>query len=314
MPADAWTADDLPDLSGKTYLVTGANSGLGLETACALAGHGAGVALACRDLGKADTALDRIRSETPGADAWAVELDLASLDSVQRCAEAWLADDRPLHALVNNAGVMALPERRTAEGFEMQLGTNHLGHFALTGRLLPRLMATPGARVVTVSSTMHKLGRIHWDDLQSEKKYSKWGAYSQSKLANLLFTYELQRRLDDADCDVIALAAHPGYASTNLQTAGAKMEDSSFMERFMEIGNRLFSQDAAAGARPTLYAAAAPGVAGGAYYGPSGFLEMWGSPRRVESTNASHDRESQRRLWEISEQLTGVCYPLQASG
>ena len=308
MAAHGWSADDLPDLSGKTFLVTGANSGLGFETARALAAHGASVALACRDVGKAGTAIDRIKAETPHARVESVELDLASLASVRRCAEAWLSDERPLHVLVNNAGVMALPERRTADGFEMQLGTNHLGHFALTGRLLPRLLETPGARVVNVSSTMHRIGRMNWDDLQSRQRYRKWAAYGQSKLANLLFTYELQRRLEEAGRDAIAVAAHPGYAATNLQTAGPRMQGSSLLERISLLGNRLFSQDAAMGALPTLYAAAAPGVPGGAYYGPSGLAEAWGPPKRVASSKASRDRESQRRLWEVSEEATGVTY------
>ncbi len=308
MSASEWTACDLPDLSGKTYLVTGANSGLGLETVRALAGAGGHVALACRDLGKAGTAIDGIKKDQPKVSLESLELDLSSLASVEAFANAWLASGRPLHALVNNAGVMALPERRTAEGFEMQLGTNHLGHYALTGRLLPRLLATEGARVVNVSSHMHKFGRMKWNDLQSRNKYSKWGAYCQSKLANLLFTYELQRRLHDAGSRVLALASHPGYSATNLQTAGPRMEGSSLMERLSLLGNQLFSQDAATGALPSVYAAAAPDVAPAAYYGPSRFGEVWGPPKRVQSNNASHDREAQGRLWEISEELTGVTY------
>ena len=309
-PSSDWSANDLPDLTERTFLVTGANSGLGFETARALAGRGANVALACRDLGKAGTAIDRIKSESPLARVDACELDLASLDSIHRFAEEWLAGDRPIHGLVNNAGVMALPERRTADGFEMQLGTNHLGHFALTGRLLPRLFATPGSRVVNVSSTMHKIGRMNWDDLQSRKKYRKWAAYGQSKLANLLFTYELQRRLEAARKETIAAAAHPGYAATNLQTPGPRMEGSGLMERLSLLGNRLFSQDAATGALPTVYAAAAPDVPGGAYYGPGGFMEAWGAPKRVTSNRASHNRQDQTRLWEVSEELTGVSFGL----
>jgi NAD(P)-dependent dehydrogenase (short-subunit alcohol dehydrogenase family) len=303
-----WTSADLPDLSGKTYVVTGANSGLGYETARALARAGGEVALACRDLGKAGTALDRIKSETPGARAEARELDLASLDAIRGFAEAW--GDRPIDALVNNAGVMALPLRRTADGFEMQIGTNHLGHFALTGRLLPCLLARPGARVVNVSSTMHKIGRMDWDDLQSEKRYSRWRAYGQSKLANLLFTYELQRRFEAAGKDAIAVAAHPGYAATNLQTAGPRMEGSTLMERISLLGNQLFSQTAEMGALPSLYAAAALGVKGGDYFGPDGLAEARGHPKRVESSRRSHDRADQLRLWEVSEELTNVHYAL----
>jgi NAD(P)-dependent dehydrogenase (short-subunit alcohol dehydrogenase family) len=303
-----WTAADLPDLSGKTYVVTGANSGLGYETARALARAGGEVVLACRDLGKAGTAIDRIKSETPGARVETRELDLASLDAIRGFAEAW--GDRPIDALVNNAGVMALPLRRTADGFEMQIGTNHLGHFALTGRLLPCLLARPGARVVNVSSTMHKIGRMDWDDLQSEKRYSRWRAYGQSKLANLLFTYELQRRFEAAGKDAIAVAAHPGYAATNLQTAGPRMEGSTLMERISLLGNQLFSQTAEMGALPSLYAAAALGVKGGDYFGPDGLAEARGHPKRVESSRRSHDRADQLRLWEVSEELTNVHYAL----
>ncbi|HKJ24279.1 MAG TPA: oxidoreductase [Myxococcota bacterium] len=303
-----WTAADLPDLSGKTYLVTGANSGLGFETAKALAAAGGEVALACRDLGRAGTALDQIKSAVPDARVEARELDLASLDSIARLAEAW--GERRLDGLVNNAGVMALPRRTTADGFEMQLGTNHLGHFALTGRLLPRLLATSGARVVNVSSTMHKIGRMDWDDLQGEKRYGKWRAYGQSKLANLLFTYELQRRLEAAGADVIAVAAHPGYAATNLQTAGPRMEGSSFLERVSLLGNRIASQTAEMGALPAIYAAGALGVKGGDYFGPDGFQEMWGHPTRVHSNRRSHERGDQLRLWDVSEALTGVHFAL----
>jgi NAD(P)-dependent dehydrogenase (short-subunit alcohol dehydrogenase family) len=304
-----WTADDLPDLTGKQYVVTGANSGLGFETARALARRGGEVVLACRDTGRAGTALDRIKSESPGARVEARELDLASLDSVSAFASAWPAG-RPIHALVNNAGVMALPLRRTADGFEMQIGTNHLGHFALTGRLLPRLLATPGARIVNVSSTMHKIGRMAWDDLQSRERYGKWRAYGQSKLANLLFTYELQRRLSAAGKDAIAVAAHPGYAATNLQTAGPRMEGSSLLERVSLLGNQLFSQTAEMGALPTLFAAAAPGVRGGEYFGPDRMFETWGHPQRVRSNARSHDAADQARLWQVSEELTGVRFAL----
>jgi NAD(P)-dependent dehydrogenase (short-subunit alcohol dehydrogenase family) len=304
-----WTADDLPDLTGRHYVVTGANSGLGFETARALARRGGEVVLACRDTGKAGTALDCIKSESPGARVEARELDLASLDSVRAFAGAWPAG-RPIHALVNNAGVMALPLRRTADGFEMQLGTNHLGHFALTGRLLPHLLATPGARIVNVSSTMHKIGRMRWDDLQGRERYGKWQAYGQSKLANLLFTYELERRLQAAGRDAIAVAAHPGYAATNLQTAGPRMEGSTLLERISLLGNRLFSQTAEMGALPTLYAAGAPDVRGGEYFGPDRMFETWGHPKRVRSNARSHDRADQERLWRVSEQLTGVGFAL----
>ena len=236
------------------------------------------------------------------------EAYLASQASIQDFAKQVLDAHPSLHGLLNNAGVMAIPYTKTADGFEMQLGTNHLGHFALTGLLLERLLATPGSRVVNVSSTAHQFGRMNWDDLQSERSYWKWPAYGQSKLANLLFTFELQRQLAARGSDTIAAACHPGYAATNLQTAGAKMMGSSLREQGMLLLNRLFSQSAAMGALPTLYAACADEVDGGDYIGPDGLGEAWGHPKKVGSSARSRDRESQRRLWEVSEELTGVRY------
>ena len=303
-----WSVTDLPDLSGRNVIVTGANSGLGFETAKALAGAGARVVMACRSAEKAQDARLAIEAAHPSAALEVLALDLASLSSVRDFAKSALDTLGPLHLLCNNAGVMALPYRKTADGFEMQIGTNHLGHFALTGLLLDRLLETPGARVVNVSSTMHKIGRIDFDDLHGEKRYRKWPAYGQSKLANLLFTYELQRRLEAKGADLIAAAAHPGYAATNLQFAGPQMAGSSFMERMSGLGNRLFSQTADQGALPTLYAAAASDVKGGDYYGPSSVGEMWGAPRKVPSNRRSHDRETAARLWEVSEDATGVRY------
>jgi NAD(P)-dependent dehydrogenase (short-subunit alcohol dehydrogenase family) len=303
-----WTADDLPDLAGKTYVVTGANSGIGLEAARALARKGGRVILACRDIGKARAALDDVARARPSASLDAVELDLASLASIRACAKALVERPGGLHGLLNNAGVMAIPRRTTADGFEMQLGTNHLGHFALTGLLLPKLLATPGARVVSVASTAHKMGRIDFDDLQGERSYGKWRAYAQSKLANLLFAYELARRLAARGASVISAACHPGYAATNLQFVGPRLEGSALAAGIMRLGNRLFSQDAAHGALPTLYAAASPDVKSGDYIGPDGFMENRGHPKKVGSTARSHDAEAARRLWEISEKLTGVSY------
>ncbi len=304
----AWTTDDLPDLGGRTVIVTGANSGLGREAALGFARKGAHVVLACRDPGRAKAAGDAIRAQHPDARLDALELDLASLASVRRFADAFLASGRELHVLCNNAGVMAIPYRKTADGFEMQLGTNHLGHFALTGLLLERLLATPGSRVVSVSSTAHRFGAIRFDDLHWERRYSRWRAYGQSKLANLLFTYELQRRLDDRGADSIAVACHPGYAATNLQFAGPRMQGSAPLESLMGFANRIFAQSAAMGALPTLFAAAAPEVRGGDYIGPDGFMEQSGYPKKVRSSAASHDREVAARLWEVSESLTGVRY------
>ena len=303
-----WTAEDVPDLSDRTIIVTGANSGLGFETVRAVARRGARTLLACRNPEKAQGALDAVRAESPQARVEAAELDLTSLVSVRKSAAVVLGTDSTLAVLVHTAGVMAIPRRTTADGFEMQLGTNHLGHFALTGLLLERLLAMPGSRVVNVSSTAHKMGRMHFDDLQLEAGYGKWKAYGQSKLANLLFTYELQRRLGRAGAGTIAVACHPGYSATNLQAVGPQMSGSSLMERTMEWMNRLFSQSADMGALPTLYAAAALEVHGGDYFGPDGFAETWGHPKKVTSARASHDETAAARLWEISEELTGVRY------
>ena len=306
MTAARWTAAQMPDLSGRTAVVTGANSGLGLETARELVRRGAHVVLACRDAARARAAADAIARETHVGTAEVGELDLASLASVRAFARGFRGAHDTLGLLVNNAGVMAIPRRTTADGFEMQLGTNHLGHFALTGLLLEALLGTPGARIVTVSSTAHRLGHIDFDDLQGERRYGAWRAYAQSKLANLLFAFELQRRLAASRADAISVAAHPGYAATQLQFVGPRLTGSSLMRGVMEFGNRLFAQDAAAGALPTLYAATALDVRGGDYVGPDGFAEMKGHPKRVAATARAHDAESAARLWEVSERLTGV--------
>jgi NAD(P)-dependent dehydrogenase (short-subunit alcohol dehydrogenase family) len=311
--AKGWTVEDTPDQTGKTILVTGANSGLGYETALALAGKGARVLIACRDLAKGREAEARIRAAHPRATVTVLALDLASLDDVRRAADAVHGETTRLDVLVNNAGVMALPYRKTRDGFEMQLGTNHLGPFALTGLVLDLLLATPGARIVTVSSGFHRLAEIRFDDPQWERGYSKWPAYGQSKVANLLFAYELQRRLAAAHAGAISVAAHPGYAATNLQFAGPRMEGSSMAERFSAIGNRLFAQSAAMGALPQLYAATAPDVRGGDYFGPSRIGELWGAPRKVVSNAHSNDATAAGRLWTLSEQLTGVRYGALAS-
>jgi NAD(P)-dependent dehydrogenase (short-subunit alcohol dehydrogenase family) len=304
----SWSAADIPDLANHTAVVTGANSGLGYETSRALAARGAHVVLACRDLLKGGVASEHIAKEHPSASVELAELDLSSLASIRSFVEGFTSRHAQLHILCNNAGVMALPYRQTADGFEMQLGTNHLGHFALTGLLLPRLLATSGARVVTVSSTMHRIGRIRFDDLHGAHRYRKWRAYGQSKLANLLFTYELAHRAARKGAGLVAAAAHPGYAATNLQFAGPRMEGSTLMERLSGWGNRLIAQDAAGGALPTLYAATAPDVRSGEYFGPDGIGEVRGSPKRVGSTQRSHDREVAERLWRVSEELTNVRY------
>jgi NAD(P)-dependent dehydrogenase (short-subunit alcohol dehydrogenase family) len=310
MATSRWTADQIPDLSGKTIIVTGGNSGIGYEAARQLARKRALVVLACRDLDKAQAAIDGIRSADVGANVEAMALDLASLASVRTFADAFRARHQQLHVLCNNAGVMALPYRKTADGFEMQFGTNHLGHFALTGLLIDRLLATPGARVVTVSSGAHRMGKIRFEDLHWERGYRKWLAYGQSKLANLLFTYELQRRLDAAGAKVLSVACHPGYAATNLQLAGPRMAGSSLMESVSDMANRVFAQNAAMGALPTLYAATAADVGPGDYIGPDSLGELWGHPRKVSSNARSRDRAAAQRLWDISERITGVTYPL----
>lgn len=293
------------DQSGRTALVTGANSGIGFHTASRLAQAGATVLLACRNPDKAADAVARIAAAAPDATVEVVALDLSSLASVeQAAAEVRERHDR-LDLLINNAGVMAIPRSETTDGFETQLGTNHLGHFALTGRLLDLVLATPDSRIVSVSSTAHKMGKMNFDDLQGARRYRKWGAYGQSKLANLLFTYELQRRLKAADASTKAVAAHPGWSATNLQTHGRGV-DGGLGLRLNELGNRLFAQSDEMGALPTLFAATDASVVAGGFYGPGGLFEIQGLPKRVESTKASHDREAARQLWTVSEELTGV--------
>jgi NAD(P)-dependent dehydrogenase (short-subunit alcohol dehydrogenase family) len=308
MAETRWTAADIPDQRGRLAVVTGANSGLGLVTARELARAGARVLLASRSADKGRGAASQITSAVPGAEVQPAVVDLADLDSVR--AFAATAPDR-VDLLINNAGVMAAPRRLTPDGFESQFGTNHLGHFALTGLLLGRLLASPAPRVVTVSSLMHRRGKIDFDDLQGEHSYSRWGAYQQSKLANLMFCFELQRRAVAAGTALLSLAAHPGYAATNLQAAGTDR----FYERWsMAIGNRLFAQSAEMGALPTLYAATYPDLPGGTYIGPGGRGEQRGYPNVVTAAAKAYDEEASRRLWELSETLTGVRYEFEARG
>jgi len=304
----AWTADDIPDLSGKTIVVTGGNSGIGYEAALEFARKKADVILACRDLGKARTAAAQISTSAPGAKVEVMELDLSNLASVRGFSDAFHLQHQALHVLCNNAGVMAIPYRQTADGFEMQFGTNHLGHFALTGLLLDRLLATDSARVVNVASGAHRFGSIRFDDLQWKSGYRKWRAYGQSKLANLLFTSELQRKVDAAGKKLLAVACHPGYAATNLQAAGPRMQGSTMLESFFSFGNSVLAQSAAMGALPTEYAAVATDVHGGDYIGPDGMGEFWGHPVRVGRSAAAQDAAAASRLWEMSEQLTNVHY------
>jgi NAD(P)-dependent dehydrogenase (short-subunit alcohol dehydrogenase family) len=306
----AWTAEDIPDLSGRTALVTGANSGLGFHTALELARHGAEVFLACRSRRRAEAAASSIRASVPGAAIELVDLDLADLALVRAAAAAFSARGRPLHLLVNNAGIMAVPPARTADGFESQLGVNHLGHFALTALLAAALARAGGARVVTVSSLMHRFGRIRFADLHAERRrYGAWGAYCQSKLANLLFTRELSRRLEAASIDVVAAAAHPGYAATELGSSSARLAGSRVKEGIMRLGNRLFGQPAALGALPTLYAATAPEVRGGDFFGPGGLWQLRGLPKRVAASARARSAEDAARLWAVSAAATGAELP-----
>jgi NAD(P)-dependent dehydrogenase (short-subunit alcohol dehydrogenase family) len=303
-----WTDSDIPDLTGQLALVTGANSGLGLCVARALAAHGAQVLMACRDIKKAQAAVQQIMAEVPHARLRVVALDLADLSSVHRFADIVAQEHACVDLLCNNAGVMALPRRTTRDGFEMHIGTNHLGHFALTGRLLPMLQRSPGARVVTVSSLAHLIGRIRFDDLSWTGRYSKWPAYAQSKLANLLFAVELARRLQASGSSVISAAAHPGYAATQLQMAGPKMENSGSGKLLMTLSNALFAQSAKMGALPTLYAATAPEIDNGGFFGPSGFFQIRGAPARARFGRRALDAAAAEQLWALSERLTGVSY------
>ena len=300
-----WSTSDIPDQHGRTAVVTGANSGIGLVTARELARKGARVVLACRSESRGREAESAIRADVPGAEVEFRPLDLADLTSVRDFAASYPYDR--LDLLINNAGVMALPHSVTADGFETQFGINHLGHFALTGLLLPKLLGTPGARVVSLSSFMHAMANIDIGDLNSERRYSPWTAYSRSKTANLLFVHELARRLSAAGSEVVAAAAHPGYANTNLQAAGARMAGQKTKERFMQTGNRIFAQSAASGALPTLYAATAPDVRPDSFTGPR-ILGWRGAPAPSWRLSWSTNDVAGERLWVASEQLTGVTY------
>lgn len=302
-----WNTHDIPDQSGRSAVVTGANSGIGYPTARALARRGARVVLACRDESRALRALDRLHAEVPDARAEFIRLDLGDLHSVRDFATTYEREHDDLALLINNAGVMAVPRGQTTDGFETQFGINHLGHFALTGLLLPLLLRTPEARVVSVSSTMHAMANIDARDLNSERKYGRWTAYARSKAANLLFVHELARRLAAIGSELVAAAAHPGYAATNLQTAGPRQEGRKAAERFMRISNRYFAQSAEAGALPTLYAATAPDVHPDSFTGPS-LLGWRGSPVKSWRAPWTLDDRAGEVLWEESERLTGVVY------
>ena len=308
MAASKWTIEQIPTQTGKTALVTGANSGIGYQAALELARHGAHVLLGCRNAAKGAAALDRLKSEAPGASAEVVELDMASLASIRAFASSFAARGVALDLLINNAGVMALPKRElTVDGFERQFGTNHLGHFALTGLLIPQLLAAPAPRVVTVASLAHRNGKIDFENLQSERGYKPLLAYGESKLANILFAKELDRRARAAQSKLISLAVHPGISRTNI------LENGPGTRNLQAIALRILApiiiQPDDAGALPTLYAATSPDAKGGEYIGPDGFQEFKGSPVVVQPRANGLDEAVGKRLWTVSEELTGVVYP-----
>ena len=305
--SEKWTAADIPDQSGRLAVVTGANSGLGYFTALELTRHGAEVVVASRSTDKGEAAADEIAKETGGAKPRVLALDLGSLDSVRDFAGR-LEGER-IDLLINNAGVMMTPQQSTSDGFELQFGTNHLGHFALTGLLLDAVQRSDSGRIVTLSSNEHKSGKLDFDDLQKERSYSPRDAYQGSKLANAVFAVELDRRLRAAGSSTISVFAHPGYSATNLQSTGP----TGIAKAAMKVSNRILAQSAERGALPTLYAATAPGVHGGEYFGPDGPGEFRGLPKKVEAIPPAYDEENGRRLWEASEELTGVRF-LSAAG
>ena len=304
----SFTLDDIPDLSGKLAVVTGATGGLGLETALGLAGAGAEVALVGRNPAKGREAAALIRARHPGATVWFEQVDLASLASIKDFADEMLAEGRPIDILVNNAGVMAVPKRQTtADGFELQFGTNYLSHFALTGRLLPLLKAGR-ARVVQLASIAHKGGRIRLDDLNAEHGYKPWPVYQQSKLAMLMFAIELQRRSDANGWDLTSVAAHPGYAHTDLFTNGPGDGGGALYAWILRLFEKFAGHSAAAGALPTLMAATLPDVTPGGYYGPQGWQDLKGPPGPARVRPQARDPQVARQLWEASERLTGVSF------
>jgi NAD(P)-dependent dehydrogenase (short-subunit alcohol dehydrogenase family) len=305
VPAMEWTAGDIPDQRGRVAVVTGANSGIGFVTARELARRGARVLLACRSEQRGAAALARLRAEVPGALAEVRPLDLADLASVRSFAGGYNVDR--LDLLINNAGLMAVPYAKTADGFETQFGVNHLGHFALTGLLLPRLLATPGARVISVSSSMHRSGNVEFHDLNGERRYRRWTAYGRSKSANLLFIHELAYRLATARADTVAAAAHPGFVATDLQTRGARMQGRRAAELVMGLFTRALAQSAEAGALPILYAATAPGVEPDSFTGPR-LLGWRGAPAPAKRAAWTLDDRSAALLWATSQTLTGVKY------
>jgi NAD(P)-dependent dehydrogenase (short-subunit alcohol dehydrogenase family) len=306
-----WTPDEMPSLAGQTVVVTGANSGIGLEASKAFADAGAHVVMACRSVERGRTAKRDVEAAARDAEVTVRELDLADLDSVAAFADWYDRECDALDVLCNNAGVMAIPRSETSDGFETQFGGNHLGHFALTGRLLDALRAAEGeARVVTQSSGVHERGDIDFEDLHGEDNYDKWDAYAQSKLANVLFAYELDRRLHADGAAVTSVACHPGYADTKLQSRGPELSGSRVRLLAMKAANAVFAQSAKRGAWPLVYASTHPSIDGGEYVGPGGLLNMRGHPEPQSSSDRSNDEALARRLWTVSEDLTGVVYDL----
>ena len=303
-----WRADDVPDMAGKTAVVTGANSGIGFETAKVLAERGATVVLACRNPVKAQNALETIRAAAPEADVSVLEMDLNSLTSVRKAADTLLAERSVIDLLINNAGVTMLPYGKTADGFEQHFGVNYLGHFAFTGLVLDAVLAAKAGRIVTVGSNAHWLGKIDFDDIPFEKSYSPLRAYARSKLANLLFAFELQRRLEKTGASAQSLAAHPGGANTEILESVGPVKKA--IKKVVDYIPNPIVHSAHKGALPTLRAATDPDSKGGEYYGPRGLLKMTGPPVLVSSSSATRDSELAGRLWEVSEQLTGVTYSL----
>ncbi len=308
MPASKWSSKNINSQEGKTAVVTGANSGLGYQTALVLSLKGAKVILACRSLDRGKEAIRQIRQEVPQADLHLEELDLASLSSIHGFSERIHNKFDCLDLLINNAGVMNLPERLTEDGFEMQFGINHLGHFALTGLLYDLIASGKNSRVVTISSIAHMQGTINFNDLMGDQNYDSFGAYRQSKLANLMFMLELAQRFQHSRVSAISVAAHPGLTHTNITSPGAEMRGSRLQKKLSQVLSRLFAMPVEKGVLPQLFAATAAEVCNGCYYGPDGFHEMWGYPAEAAINPAAHERENARRLWRISGELTGVTY------
>lgn len=303
-----WSIEDIPDQTGKIALITGANSGIGFEAAKALASKGAKVILACRNQQKAQTAMDSILKEQPSAQLEFLQLDLADQTNIKTAVKRFLESHSQLDLLINNAGVMWLPRTETVDGFEMQFGTNHLGHFTLTGLLLDTLLGTSNARVVTVSSLAHRSGRIYFDDLMLQTDYKKHKSYAQSKLANLMFSNELQRRINQSGKSLLSVAVHPGGSSTNLAVPGFEMQDSTVQAKIAKWITPLVTQSAANGSLPTLYGATSNNIKGGEYIGPKHFFEVMGPPVNAYATRYSRNVEHCKKLWEASVALTDVAY------